>query len=81
MRAFLTAEHRYHGADNGRYVPADQPHHPAPAREGAQAGQARQDAGDKPLPLRRNVEQGEDNLILMRRNHFAIFIQNCKRCC
>jgi hypothetical protein len=62
MRAFLTAEHRYHGADNGWYVPADQPHHPAPPCEGAQAGQARQDAGDKPLPLRCNVEH-VDNLI------------------
>ena len=58
MRASLTVEHRYHGADNGWNVPADQPHHPAPSREGAQAGQARQDAGDKPLPLRRNVEHG-----------------------
>jgi hypothetical protein len=58
MRASSTAEHRYHGADNGGDVLADQPHHPAPPREGAQAGQARQDAGDKPLPLRCNVEHG-----------------------
>ncbi len=63
MRAFFTAEHRHHGADNGGDVPADQPHHPAPPREGAQAGQARQDAGDKQIPLRCNVEYGEDSQI------------------